>query len=34
MAIKLIERDAKENLTKAFHIINQYKYVNTFISIH
>jgi calcium-binding protein CML len=34
MAIKLVERDAKENLVKAFHIIDQYKYVNTFISIH
>jgi len=33
-AIKLVERDGKENLVKAFHIIDQYKYVNTFISIH
>jgi len=24
-AIKLVERDGKENLVKAFHIIDQYK---------
>jgi len=34
MAIKLVERDAKENLVKAFHIIDQYKYVNNLITLH
>jgi hypothetical protein len=34
MVIKLIQRDAKESPVKAFHVINQYKYVNIFISIH
>jgi len=34
MAIKIIERDVRDKLVKAFHIIDQYKYVNAFISIH